>query len=97
MSCSLRVDVGRPLVEAEGRELEIRLSRRLGLVMCVRHSSAIDDVTVDRTENATAVVVSACCEFSERRAKAIVNEAIANLPDDFRPDPELTSSYDEPE
>jgi hypothetical protein len=80
MSSSVRFDVGRPLDEAQRATLETQLARRLGLVTCVRHPPAIDDVTVERSDAAATVVVSACCEFSARRAKMLVGEAIKNLP-----------------
>jgi len=74
MTSTVRFDVGRPLSEPERAILETQL------VTCVRHPPAIDDVTVERSESATTVVVSVCCEFSARRAKALVGEAIKNLP-----------------
>jgi hypothetical protein len=80
MTSSVRFDVGRPMSELERAGLETQLARRLGLVSCVRHPPAIDDVTVERTENETTVVVSVCCEFSARRAKALVGEVIKKLP-----------------
>jgi hypothetical protein len=83
MPPSLRVDVGRPLTEPERGDLETRLARRLGLVTCVRHPPAIDDVSVARTEKAATVVVAACCELSARRAKALVEEAIKDLPEEL--------------
>lgn len=80
MSSSVRFDVGRPLDEGQRATLETRLARRLGLVTCVRHPPAIDDVTVERNDHAATVVVSVCCEFSARRAKMLVDEAIKDLP-----------------
>ena len=80
MTSSIRFDVGSPLSEPERAILETQLARRLGLVTCVRHPPAIDDVTVERSDSATTVVVSVCCEFSARRAKMLVGEAIKNIP-----------------
>lgn len=74
-------DVG-PLSDAQRATLEQRLTRCLGVVVCVRHPPAIDDVSVVGNNAAAVVVVSACCELSSRRAKILVTKAVADFADD---------------
>jgi hypothetical protein len=70
MSSSVRFDVGRPLDEAQRAMLETQLARRLGLVTCVRHPPAIDDVTVERGGAAATVVVCVLRVFCATREDA---------------------------
>ena len=79
MPSSFRFEVGRLLDEEQRTTLETQLARRLGLVTCVRHPPAIDDVTVEQNDHASTIVVSACCELSARRAKMLVGEALKEL------------------
>jgi hypothetical protein len=68
--------VGRSLNSEEKSELEQRLERRLGTVVCVRHPPAIDDVRVGGDLAEPTILVSACCELTSRRAKILITKLL---------------------
>ncbi len=68
--------VGRALNSEQKNDLEQRLERRLGTVVCVRHPPAIDDVRVGGDLADPTILVSACCELTSRRAKILVTKLL---------------------
>jgi hypothetical protein len=79
MAPMVSFDVGQNLNREQQLELEQRLEKRLGVVSCVRHPPAIDDVRVTGDDQTSAkIAISACCELTTRRAKIIVTQVLGD-------------------
>jgi hypothetical protein len=79
MPTMLEIPVGQKLSALQKTQLEARLLRSLGPIICVRHPPAVDAVRIVGDRKAPTIVASACCELSSRRARILIEQALREL------------------